>query len=164
MADPGANHPLVQQLLALLKGNQAHAPLEAAVAEMPAELLGVVPPSLPYSAWQLLEHLRIAQRDILEFSAPPPGGYTPREWPAAYWPKDAAPPSPGSWNASLDAIQSDREAFEALLTASDADLYAPFPWGEGQNLLREALLLADHNSYHTAELIVLRRLLGVWPV
>ncbi len=155
--------PLIQQLLALLDGGQAHTSLEAAVADLPERLRGVVPPSLPYSAWQLAEHLRITQRDILEFSAPPPGGYRHLDWPAAYWPAQAVPPEPESWDRTLAAIRSDREAFEALLTQPGADLYTPFAWGEGQNLLREALLIADHNSYHTGELIVLRRLLGAWP-
>ena len=160
---PGSDDPLIRQLLALLQGNQAHASLEAAVANMAEELRGMVPPPLPYSAWQILEHLRITQRDILDFSAPPKGGYKPLDWPAAYWPKEAIPPRPESWDESLAAIHADRQAFEALLTRSDVDLYTPFAWGDGQNLLREALLIADHNSYHTGELIVLRRLLGAWP-
>ena len=163
MSESAAPSPLVKELLALLKGHQAHTPLQAAVAGMPSRLYGTVPPPLPYSAWQLLEHLRIAQRDILEFCAPPPGGYTPLAWPADYWPKQAEPPTAESWDRSLAAIDTDRKQFEALLTAPEADLYTPFPWGEGQNLLREALLIADHNSYHTGELVVLRRLLGAWP-
>ena len=129
----------------------------------PPDQLGEVPNKLPYSAWQLLEHLRITQRDILEFCAPPPDGYKSLAWPAEYWPTDPQPPTPESWDKTLAALHSDTKAFEALLTAPDADLHAPFPWGKGQNLLREALLVADHNSYHTGELIVLRRLLGSWP-
>lgn len=154
--------PMLKQVLALLRGGQAHATLEDAVADFPAELRGVVPQGLPYSAWQLVEHLRIAQEDILQFSDPPAGGYQHRKWPEAYWPESAEPPSAGSWDESLAVLQSDLQRFEALLTAPDADLYKPFAWGEGQNLLREALLIADHNAYHTGELIVLRRLLGCW--
>ena len=153
---------LVKQLVALLDGGQAHATLEAAVADFPEALRGSVPPGLPYSAWQLVEHLRITPHDILDFCAPPPGGYKHLAWPKEYWPKDVAPSSAESWEGSLEAIRADRERFDGLLRVPGVDLYTPFAWGEGQNLLREALLIADHNSYHVGELIVLRRLLGVW--
>lgn len=159
----GAHDPTIKQLLALLTGNQAHASLESAVADFPEKARGTVPASLPYSAWQLVEHLRLTQRDILDFCAPPAGGYKALAWPAAYWPKEAVPPDPGSWDLTLEAIRSDAADFEALLVQPGVDLFTPFAWGEGQNLLREALLIADHNSYHTGELIVLRRLLGIWP-
>lgn len=155
--------PLVQQLLALLRGGQAHATFDQAVESYPAEHYATVPDGLPYSAWQLVEHLRIAQRDILNFSAPPTGGYHPMQWPADYWPRSSAPPFTHSWQNSIEAIHADREKFEALLVKPGADLYRPFLWGDGQNLLREALLTADHNSYHVGELIVLRRLLKIWP-
>ena len=158
----GLREELVKQLVALLRGGQAHAGFEAAVKEFPVELRGRVPEGLPYSAWQLVEHLRIAQRDILEFSAPPTGGYHPLEWPAEYWPKSAEPESAGAWDRTLAAIRIDLAAFEGLITKPDADLTKPFRWGEGQNLLREALLIADHTAYHVGELIVIRRLLGAW--
>jgi len=151
-----------EQLIALLDGGQAHATLHHAVKDFPADLRGVVPEGLPYSAWQLLEHLRIAQRDILDFSAPPSGGYQHKRWPEDYWPKQPAPPSAEAWERSLGAIQSDLESFKALLLRPEADLVKPFRWGTGQNLLREALLIADHAAYHIGELIVLRRLLGAW--
>jgi DinB superfamily len=154
--------PLVTQLLALLKGGQAHAGFEAAVKDFPAADRGKVPAHLPYSAWQILEHLRIAQHDILNFSAPPTGGYHPMRWPEDYWPKSPAPPSASAWDTSIAAIYGDREKFESLLTKPNVDLFKPFLWGEGQNLLREALLIADHNAYHVGELIVIRRLLGNW--
>ena len=118
--------------------------------------------NLPYSAWQLLEHLRITQRDILNFCAPPTGGYQPLEWPADYWPADPEPPRSRPGINSIAAIRSDLAKFEALLQKPGVDLYKPFRWGEGQNLLREALLIADHTAYHLGELIVLRRLLGAW--
>jgi hypothetical protein len=149
-------------LLVLLKGKQAHVDLAKAVNDFPAELRGVVPEKLPYSAWQLLEHLRITQRDILEFCAPPTGGYQPKEWPKEYWPESPEPPYAGSWDQTLAAIRVDQKAFEALLQKPGVDLYKPFRWGEGQNLLREAMLIADHNAYHLGELVVLRRLLGIW--
>jgi hypothetical protein len=153
---------VVKQTLALLRGGQAHATLEDAVAGFPVALRGTIPPGLPYSAWQLLEHLRIAQADILEFSDPPVGGYQHRKWPEAYWPKSAEPPDASSWDECIAALEADRRQFEALLTQSGADLATPFPWGDGQNLLRQALLMADHNAYHTGELVLLRRLLGCW--
>jgi hypothetical protein len=160
---PESTDPLITQLLALLRGGQAHAGFDAAVADFPESDRATRPANLPYSAWQILEHLRIAQRDILDFSAPPTGGYQPMEWPEAYWPQSPETPYPGSWDNAIAAIHADREKFEALLTKPNADLYKPFLWGNGQNLLREALLIADHNSYHVGELVVLRRLLGNWP-
>ena len=162
MSTKRSENPVIEQLLALLDGGQAHAKLERAVADFPVELRGVVPPGLPYSAWQLLEHMRLAQKDILDFSDPPAGGYSHLKWPEAYWPKSPEPPNASSWDESLAAIQVDRRSFEALLRRGEADLYTPFPWGDGQNLLREALLIADHNAYHVGELVMLRRLLGAW--
>jgi hypothetical protein len=153
---------LIKQILALLDGGQAHAGFEAAVKDFPAQLRATVPESLPYSAWQLLEHLRITQRDILNFSAPPTGGYQPLEWPADYWPTSPVPPTAEAWDNSIAAIRSDLKHFKALLEKPDVDLYKPFRWGDGQNLLREALLIADHMAYHLGELIVIRRLLGAW--
>jgi hypothetical protein len=159
---PTAHDPLITQLLALLKGGQAHAGFEAAVKDFPAADRGKLPVGLPYSAWQILEHLRFTQRDSLDFSAPPTGGYHGHKWPDDYWPKSPEPPTPQSWDQSIAAIRTDREKFEQLLTKPSADLYRPFLWGDGQNLLREALLIADHNAYHIGELIVIRRLLGNW--
>ena len=153
---------LIKQLLALLKGRQAHADFDAAIKDFPAHLRGTIVDNLPYSAWQLLEHLRITQRDILNFSAPPTGGYHAINWPDDYWPKSPTPPSASSWDHSIAAIRSDLAKFEALLQKPGVDLYKPFRWGDGQNLLREALLIADHTAYHLGELVVLRRLLGAW--
>jgi len=162
MSKPETTDPLITQLVALLNGGQAHAGFDASVKDFPSDDRAKVPANLPYSAWQILEHLRIAQRDILNFSAPPTGGYHPMKWPEDYWPKSPEPPSAGAWDASIAAIRADREKFVALLTKPKVDLYKPFLWGEGQNLLREALLIADHNAYHVGELIVIRRLLGNW--
>jgi len=150
------------QLAALLDGGQAHATFADAVKDFPVELRGVAPDGLPYSAWQILEHIRIAQRDILDFSAPPTGGYQAMEWPAAYWPKEKTPGGPEAWDRSVAAVEADLEKFKKLILKPGADLAKPFLWGTGQNLLREALLIADHNAYHVGELIVLRRLLGAW--
>ena len=168
MAKVDVNKPVSEgaelrtQLAALLDGGQAHATLEDAVADFPAKLRGVVPDGLPYSAWQIVEHIRIAQQDVLNFSAPPTGGYHGLKWPDAYWPKEAAPASSDAWDRSVAAIMADREKFKALLLKPGADLAKAFLWGTGQNLLREALLIADHNAYHVGELIVVRRLLGAW--
>lgn len=154
--------PIIAELLLLLRGGNAHVDLERATKNFPEHLRGQVPANLPYSAWQLLEHLRITQRDILDFSAPPEGGYKHLQWPNEYWPTTTAPPTAQSWSNSLIAIHSDRDTFLSLLTKPDSDLYTPFSWGDGQNLLREALLIADHNSYHIGELVLLRRVLGIW--
>jgi DinB superfamily len=154
--------PIRKQLIALLYGGQAHATFDEAVKDLPADLRGTVPPNLPYSAWQLLEHLRITQRDILNFSAPPTGGYHPIQWPDDYWPKSQQPPTAHAWEQSIAAVHSDLKSFIALIENPKSDLYKPFRWGDGQNLLREALLVADHTAYHLGELIVLRRLLGAW--
>ena len=160
---PSEGEELRRQLVALLDGGQAHATFEDAVKNFPVELRGVAPDGLPYSAWQILEHIRIAQQDILNFCAPPTGGYHAMKWPEAYWPKAAEPPSAEAWERSIVQIRADRKGFEKLLkSADDAALVAPFAWGEGQNLLREALLLADHDAYHVGELVVVRRLVGAW--
>jgi hypothetical protein len=106
--------------------------------------------------------MRIAQRDILNFSAPPTGGYHGLKWPDAYWPKETVPPSKDAWDRSVEAIEADREKFKKLILKPEADLAKPFLWGEGQNLLREALLIADHQAYHIGEMVLLRRLLGAW--
>jgi hypothetical protein len=161
MADE-TKDPLVVQLLALLRGGQAHADFETAIKDFPVEARGKVPIGLPYSAWQLLEHLRFTQRDILDFSAPPTGGYHGHKWPDAYWPETAEPPTPSAWDHAVAEIRSDQKKFEALLTKPNVDLYRAFLWGDGQNLLREALLIADHNAYHLGEIVMLRRLLGIW--
>ncbi len=155
--------PLITQLLALLRGGQAHADLDTVLENFPAEARAKVPADLPYSAWQILDHLRFTQRDILDFSAPPTGGYQHHQWPADYWLKSPAPPSPEAWDHCIASIRADQQKFEALLTRPNVDLYKPFLWGQGQNLLREALLIADHNAYHLGELVVLRRLLNIWP-
>ena len=158
-----ATEEIRKQLTALLRGGQAHATFDEAVKDFPAKHRGTVPANLPYSAWQLLEHMRIALHDILDFSAPPTGGYQHIAWPDGYWPKSPAPPTPHAWDATIAAIRQDLETFEALITRPQADLYKPFRWGEGQNLLREALLIADHNAYHLGQLVVIRRLLRDWP-
>jgi hypothetical protein len=154
---------LRRELIALLDGGQAHAKFDDAVKDFPVKLRGVVPEGLPYSGWQIVEHLRIAQRDILEFSDNSDGSYKSMKWPDDYWPKEAEPTGEKAWDESLKKIRADRKAFDKLLDgADDAELVKLFAWGDGQTLLREALLIADHNAYHTGELVVIRRLLGAW--
>jgi uncharacterized damage-inducible protein DinB len=154
---------LRRELKKLMDGGEAHARFGDAVKDMPVKLRGVVPEGLPYSAWQILEHIRLAQHDILDFSDNADGSYKAAKWPEDYWPKSPESPNEAAWEESLGRVQKDREAFEKLLReASDAELVEPFAWGEGQTLLHEALLIADHTAYHTGELIVLRRLLGAW--
>jgi hypothetical protein len=162
-AEAELGQALRKQLQALLDGGQAHATFDEAVKDFPAKLRGVVPEGLPYSGWQILEHIRITQRDILDFSSNTDGNYKELKWPEEYWPKSAEPGSAEAWEHSIARIREDRKAFEKLLkSADDAELVAPFAWGDGQNLLRQALLLADHDAYHLGELIVLRRLVGAW--
>jgi hypothetical protein len=146
----------------LLRGGQAHVTFDDAVAELPASLRGTRPESLPYSPWELVEHIRIAQRDIIDYAlARTPGEYTSIEWPKAYWPKNPAPPSAKAWDDSIAAVRADREEMEGLVKGGD--LFAKLPAAtEGHTLLRQALLLADHNAYHIGELVAVRRLLGAW--
>lgn len=160
---PDLSRGLRQELKALLAGGRAHARFEDAVEDFPFEQQGIVPKGLPYSAWQLLEHLRIAQRDILDFSKNSDGSYKAKNWPKDYWPDEAVPPDQSAWVNAVQAVLQDRAAFEKLLEgASDQELVSPFDWGEGQSLLHEALLVADHAAYHVGELVLLRRLLGIW--
>jgi len=154
------NQPVITALKELLAGGHAHVTFEEAVKQLPAELQGQVPPGMPYSIWQLVEHIRITQWDILEFSRNP--DYASPPWPEGYWPKETAPPGEAAWKRSLEQIRRDKEAFLALLTAPGADLYTPFPHGTGQHLLRQAMLIADHTSYHTGEIVVLRRMMKAW--
>jgi hypothetical protein len=147
-------------LLELLKGGGAHAKFEDVVGDFPAKLRGTRVAGLPYTPWMLLEHLRIAQWDILEFSRNPT--QVSPAWPDGYWPKRDGPPSRTAWAKSIREFQKDMKAMQALVANSKTDLYAALPWGDGQTVLREALLVADHNAYHLGQLLTLRRLLGAW--
>ncbi len=152
---------LRKELIALLRKSHAHAGFDKAVIGIPVTQMGIRPKGLPHSAWELLEHIRLAQRDILEFSESP--DYQARTFPHDYWPSLPAPSSAAEWEKSVQSILADRGAFIELLQDPKRDLYEPFPWGEGQNLVREALLIADHNAYHLGEIVMVRTLLDVWP-
>lgn len=152
---------LREHLLYLLRGGGAHLNFDAAVANLPAKLRGAKPRRAPYSPWQLLEHMRIAQWDILDFCRNP--DYTELEFPAGCWPKTQAPPDNAAWEKSVKAFRGDLRAMQKLVADPKADLFARIPWGDGQTFLREALLVADHNAYHLGQLVVVRRLLSAWP-
>jgi hypothetical protein len=151
---------LREHVIYLLDGGGAHAKFSDAVAGLPADLRGKKPGRLPHSAWMLLEHLRLAQRDILEFSRNPK--HVSPEWPVGYWPETASPPNSPAWSKSVRQFEKDRKAMQDLVASPKTDLFARIPWGDGQTILREALLVADHTAYHVAQLIDVRRLLGAW--
>jgi hypothetical protein len=144
----------------LLSGQGAHVDFDQAIADLPADLRGVKPHGSPHSAWELLEHLRIAQWDMLGFSRD--AKHVSPPWPAGYWPASAAPPDDAAWNRSVDAFRGDLASMRKLVMDPASDLFTPFAHGEGQTLLREAFQVADHNAYHIGELVLLRRIFGAW--
>jgi len=152
---------LRRHVIELLEGGHAHATLENAIADFPQAERGRQPANLPHSAWMLLEHMRIAQWDILEFSRT--RKHKSPAWPEGYWPAGDDPPSPAQWDKSLGQFRADLKAMVDLVKNPKTDLFTKIPWGDGQTILREALLVADHNAYHTAQIVDVRRLLGVWP-
>lgn len=156
------NSVLIKNLEDLLKTGNAHASLDDALKNIPFDLLGEKPENLPYSIWQLSEHIRIAQWDILEFCRNEK--HVSPKWPEGYWPSDAKPASKADWEKCIEQIKEDRKSFIELLTTSAENIYKPFDYGNGQTLLKEALVLADHNSYHTGEIIIMRRLLNDWKM
>ncbi|HSR49869.1 MAG TPA: DinB family protein [Acidobacteriota bacterium] len=152
---------LREQVAEFLTSRGAHLDFEAVVKDFPEGLRGKKAPGLPHTGWQLLEHLRICLWDILEFSRAP--DHVSPDFPTGYWPEDESPPTPEAWDKCVDSIRRDLRAMQDLVRDESRDLFKPFPHGQGQNLLREALLIADHNAYHLGQLVDLRRLLGVWP-
>jgi hypothetical protein len=155
------DHALREHLVYLMTGGGAHVHFDEALARFPASQRGVKPSGAPYTAWQILEHMRIAQWDILEFSRN--AAHVSPAWPAGYWPQSSAPPTARAWNHSLRAFRADLEAMVALVKNRSTDLFARIPHGDGQTVLREALLVADHNAYHLGQLVLLRKLLKSWP-
>jgi hypothetical protein len=151
---------LRKQLKELLRAGNAHVRFEKVVEDFPLDRIGQRPNGMPHSAWELLEHMRIAQNDILRFSES--ADYTALQWPEDYWPKSPVPAHKDDWRKSVNSFERDLKTFEKLLDDPSRDLYQAFPWGEGQTLLREALLVADHNAYHLGQLLLVRKALGAW--
>lgn len=150
---------LREQLLDLLNGGQAHATFDAAMGDWPVQLAGVKVANFPHTAWMLLEHMRIGQWDILEFSRNPK--HVSPKWPEGYWPASDAPTDEKAWKASMAAFKNDLRAMSQLAGNRKTDLFARIPWGDGQTILREALLVADHNAYHLGQLVMLRKSIGI---
>ena len=151
---------LREHLVKLLTEAQAHATFDDAVKGLPVELRGKVPKGAQHSPWQLLEHLRIAQLDILEFSRN--AKHESPKWPEQYWPKEKAPADEKAWDKSVRAFKRDLKQMVELVRDEKTDLFAKLPHGDGQTVLREALLIADHNAYHVGQMVLLRILLGAW--
>jgi len=149
--------PLRQHLINLLTKAEAHVDLESSIKDFPIKLRGIKPEGSPHTPWQLLEHIRIAQWDILEFSKS--GKHKSPKWPDDYWPKTEAPPDDKAWDKSVKQIHADLKAISDLVSDPENDLVTPLAHGDGQTLLREVLLVADHNAYHLGQLILLRRIL-----
>lgn len=156
-----ADRALRDHLIYLLQGGGAHLNFDAAIADLPVDLRGVKPTGIPHTPWRLLEHMRIAQWDILEFSRNPK--HVSPHFPEGYWPDSDAPPDPVAWDKSAAAFRADLKAMGDLVADPATDLFARIPHGEGQTVLREALLVADHNAYHLGQIVVVRRALGAWP-
>ena len=154
--------PAVRDLLARSLGwSDAHVSFDEAVRDLPVPSPRHRPAGLPHSPWELLEHIRIAQRDILNFSLAAP--YEEREWPADYWPPSPEPPDEEAWECSVAAVREDRTKLEELARDARVDLTAVTPHGTDQTYLRELLLVLDHNAYHVGQLVIVRKLLGAWP-
>lgn len=150
---------LREHLLYLLGGGGAHLSFDDAIKGLPAEKRGEKPSGMDHSVWDVVEHIRLAQWDILEFSRN--RKHKSPEWPEGYWPENVKPTTT-QWNASVKKVRADLKAMQSLVKNPKTDLFAKIPWGDGQTILREALLVADHNAYHIAQIVDVRRLLGAW--
>jgi hypothetical protein len=155
------DHALRQHLLGALDWSDAHVSFDQAVEGVPETARGVRPAGLPHSLWELLEHIRLTQRDILDFCRDPE--YREREWPRDYWPRGPEPPATTDWERSVEGFRSDREALRRLLEGDGMDLLAGVPQGTGQTYLRELLLVLDHTAYHVGQIVLTRHLLNIWP-
>lgn len=151
---------LRKQLVEFLRGASAHADIAAVLDDFPAEHYGSKPHQAPYSAWQLLEHIRFTINDLLVFSSD--SHYAAPKWPDDYWVAETAPESAAEWKQSVKALKADFAAFEKLVQDSNTNLHAKIPWGEGQTILREVLLAGDHTSYHLGQIVLLRKQLDTW--
>ena len=156
---PDPHNSLREHLLYLLRGGGAHVQFDKALANIPPELRGRTVPPVPHSPWRLLEHMRLAQWDILEFSRN--SKHVSPPWPEGFWPESEAPPSEKAWKSAMAEFKKDLRAVQQLVANPKTNLYAKLPWGDGQTILREALLVADHNAYHLGQLIMLRKCMGI---
>lgn len=152
---------LREQVLELLAGEGAHMPLEEAVAGFPDDAINTRPPNVPYTPWHLLEHIRIAQHDILEYITN--RAYLEPSWPEEYWPAPDATATAADFAATLEGLRDDQAALRALVADPATDLLAPIPGTPGHTILREIRLVADHNAYHVGEFAILRQVTGTWP-
>jgi len=157
---PDPHRPLRDNVVDLLRTGHAHIGFTDAVADWPPTLRGAKPSGQPFTPWRLLEHIRISQWDIVEFTKS--AKHVSPEWPAGYWPSGDAPPDAAAWDTSVAQVERDLRVMVRLVADSKTDLFARIPHGTGQTVLREALVLADHNSYHVGQLLVLKRLLGLY--
>ena len=153
--------PFRSQIIKALDCGEAHVDFDASLKGLPPDKQGAVPEGAAYSIWQLLEHMRIAQHDILDFCRN--AAYKEMKWPDDYWPKNPQPPAPAAWDDSIAAFKRDREGVKQLVADPKIDLFAKIPHGTGQTYLREAFLIIDHNAYHLGQIVSVRRQLGVWP-
>jgi hypothetical protein len=151
---------LRDHVVALLRGGNAHMPFADAVADFPEAHINTRPPNVPYTFWHLLEHLRLTQADILDYLTS--ADYRARTWPCDYWPAPDAQATPRDWNDSVAAFQRDLEAIVAIVADEGTDLFATVPSGDRHTILREALIVADHNAYHVGELAILRQVADAW--
>jgi len=156
----GEDRSLREHLIELLQGGSAHTRFDDVIKRVPPKHYGTKAGGLPHSPWMLLEHLRIAQWDILEFSRN--SKHRSPAWPEGYWPKTSAPTNAGAWTKSVKDFRRDLKAMQTLVSNPRIDLYKKIPWGDGQTILREALLVSDHNAYHIAQLVDVLRVLGAW--
>lgn len=152
---PTEDRILRQHLLELLRGGSAHITFADALEDFPDVLRGARPKGAPHTAWQLLEHIRIALDDLHSFSTNP--DYVAPKWPEAYWPDAEAPPAAEDWDASVRGVLATLKLLEEMVSDEEANLYTPIPWGDGQTILREVLVAADHNAYHLGQLVYLRK-------
>jgi len=149
------NRELREQLVELIRGGSAHVDVKSALADFPADKRGIKPDGAPYNAWQLLWHMNFTLHDLLEFCTNPK--YLTPKWPDDYWPKDEQPPSETAWDATVRSVEADLAAFEEMAMDPAQNMYATIPWGDGQTVLREVLLAADHNSYHLGQIVLLKK-------
>jgi hypothetical protein len=153
--------PARHQLLLLLDGVGAHMPFEEAVADFPDAAINAFAPNVEYTPWHIVEHVRITQRDMLDYVKGP--DYPRLEWPTDYWPARSAKASREQWDASVQSFLADRAELRAITADPERDLHAPLPWSRGHTIFRCVRIIGDHNAYHVGEFAVLRQVMGSWP-